>query len=205
MNPDDNDLTIIGQLISKYSNKASPLTSTIFGYFIEYKFHEMLSNKYGGHKVEHSVKLKGLNSSDIDILVTPQPNEYIAIEIKPGNVLQDELSMEKIGKNMCLRTKGLIDERTGKILEIWLVVYSLGLNKEQDLGKYLLNEEEKNNICSLEKIIKDCHEFPVLLRVKHYIIKSNRLREDRHIYQNFMRNPINIEEINDLFPFDLDN
>jgi len=196
MKPEGNELTVIGQLISKYSNRESPFTRTIFGYFMEYKFHETLSKKYGAAKVEHSVKVIGMNSSDIDILITPDFGKFIAIEIKPINILQYSYKMKDVGVKMSERIKGLLSERKGKIDEIWLMVYTLGGKIKENL---LLDDVAKENIDQLIEMIKNEFNYPVVFRVKHYMVQANKLNQEDFIYKKFMKSPLKYDEIQELF------
>jgi len=202
MKPEGNELTVIGQLISKYSNRESPFTRTIFGYFMEYKFHESLSKEYGADKVEHSVKVIGMNSSDIDILITPEHGKFIAIEIKPVNILQYSYKMNDVGIKMSERIKGLLSEREGKIDEIWLMVYTLGGKIKEN---FLLDDVAKKNIDQLIEMIKNEFNYPVVFRVKHYMVQANKLNQEDFIYKKFMKSPLNFDEIQELFSNEIKN
>jgi hypothetical protein len=137
-----------------------------------------------------------MNSSDIDIIITPDLGKFIAIEIKPINILQYSYKMKDVGDKMSERIKGLLSERKGKIDEIWLMVYTLGGKIKENL---LLDDVAKENIDQLIEMIKNEFKYPVVFRVKHYMVQANKLNQEDFIYKKFMKSPLKYDEIQELF------
>jgi len=191
------DLTIIGQLIAKYSQQASPFTTTIFGYFIEHKLYECYSKKYGREKVEHSFKYEGMGSEDIDIIITPEKHQFISIEIKPFYVLEDSEKMQKITDAFIKRVPIAKEKgERGNPSEIWLLLYSYPETKEETKT---LSESELEIVNKLSINLKEKFYPDIVFRVKHLFIVKNKLNGERHIYQTFMKKIIEIDEIKEIF------
>jgi putative CRISPR-associated protein (TIGR02619 family) len=191
---DSHELTIVGSLISKYSEQASPFTETIFGYFIEHKVFECYANEYGKDKVEHSVKA-GKGSEDIDILITCKEDEFIPVEIKPAYVLNDEDRLCKIKKAFIYRVNTVKTER-GKPREIWLLTYSYSDSKND---AYNLGKDECELLKKVEEDLRREIDQNLQFRVKHFFIEKNKLGSERHVYQTFMKTTLKVETIKDLF------
>lgn len=190
---DSHELTIVGSLISKYSDQASPFTETIFGYFVEHKVFECYANEYGKDKVEHSVKV-GKGSEDIDLLITCKEDEFIPIEIKPAYVLKDEDRLCKIKEAFIDRVNAIKTER-GKPCEIWLLTYSYSDGKNDT---YNLGEDECEILKKVNEDLKREIHQDLQFRVKHFFIKRNKLGSERHVYQTFMKTTLKVEAIEDL-------
>lgn len=193
--PDSCDLTIIGHLLSKYSDRASPFTEMIFGYFIEHKIYECFSSVYGRERVEHSVRLPGMSSEDIDILITPEDGQFVAIEIKPSVVLGENEAMNKVKNAFIERVKAAKTER-GEPTELWLMVYSYTDNKNETR---ILYENEKEILEEVSHNFKTEIHNNIIFKVMHFFIESNKLGGERHIYQTFMKSPLKSEKIRIIF------
>lgn len=194
---DSIDLTIIGQMLAEYSKNASPFTATIFGYFIEHKIYEMLAGKYGPGKVEHSVKIKG--SEDIDILIKPENNKFISVEIKPSYRLDEIPYLNKTIKNIIDRSdaiSGTGEDKKGKAQEVWLMVYSYSFDKKE---KYVITNDKKNMLEGYANQIKQKLGNDVIFRVKHTFIFANKLGSERHIYHKFMKTKIKDTDVTEVF------
>mgnify|MGYP001290205036 CR=1 FL=1 len=195
--PDSRDLTIVGILLSQYSNRASPFTERIFGYFIEHKVNECYANdpKYGREKVEHSVKLEGMGTEDIDVLITPEAGKFISVEIKPSNVLGDAGKMQSIQEAFITRVNIAKTER-GKPVEIWLLVYSY-TDKKNDTRS--MTDNEKAIAENLAKEIRKGIDDDLTFKVLHFFIERNKLSGESHIYQTFMKKPLKSDKIKEIF------
>lgn len=194
--PDNYDLTILGQLIRKYSNTASPFTLTIFGYFIEYKLFEYYLKEYGPNNVEHSVKAKG--SEDIDILITLQDKKIIPVEIKPSTYLDDKSKMQDIAEKIVRRTNTVIEtDNREKPSEVWLITYSYTDIKPTPLKS--LTDDEKENAEMVAQMVRNAFPEECSFCIKHFFIEQNRLNDERHVYQKFMKSPLKENIVKDIF------
>lgn len=192
---DSTELTILGQLIKRYSNNASPFTQTIFGYLIEYKLHESYARELGTDKVEHSVDVK---DGDIDLLITREDKSIIPVEVKPSNKLESE-ELTKIVLKLAERTKILLEMQPNRKppAEVWLITYSYTEKKETGRP---LSTLEKENLQRATDSIKGIFGNNVIFRVKHFYIKPNKLIQgERHIYHKFMKSRLPIKDIQDIF------
>lgn len=192
---DSKDLTIVGNLLSQYSNRASPFTETIFGYFIEHKVYEYFAIEYGRDKVEHSVKLEGMGSADIDILITPEQEKFIPIEIKPSYVLSNIDNMQRILKAFVERVNAAKSVR-GKVIEIWLLVYSY-TDKKNDVRS--LDCTEKTMSEELAEGLREGIDKDMTFKVLHFFIERNKLSSERHVYQTFMKTALKPTKIKEIF------
>lgn len=200
MKPDSCALTVVGNLVKQYSIRASPYTGTIFGYFIEYKFHEAYSKWYGADKVWHSVPA-GKGSEDMDLLIQNTDGNLIAVEIKPAARLQDEQQMEAIKTKMVRRVNHILESETyrgKKIGEIWLLVYTLA-DENTQLGARALTGEEQTYANTLAEDFRDNLDNKPVFRIKHFLVKRNNLSGERHVYQRFMKSELKEGEIKEIF------
>ena len=110
--------------------------------------------------------------------------------------------MKDVGVKMSERIKGLLSERKGKIDEIWLMVYTLGGKIKENL---LLDDVAKENIDQLLEMIKNEFNYPVVFRVKHYMVQANKLNQEDFIYKKFMKSPLKYDEIQELFSHEIKN
>ena len=201
---DSRDLTIIGSLISKYSQQASPFTQTIFGYLVEYKLDECYALKYGREKVQHGVKFGEMKGTeDIDIFIKPNANEFITMEVKhAGFVLDNETQMDKITKNLIFRAIQAKNSKQGTIKEIWLMLYSYTDIRN---NTFILTQAQTETLYKVSQAIKAANICcNALFIAKHFYIESNKSNEENrldgevHIYQNFMKSTLKIESIKDI-------
>lgn len=190
---DSKELSIIGSLLKKYSDRESPFTTTILGYFVEHKVAEYYQNEYGRDKVEHSFNPYGKGTEDIDVLIQPQPGHFISAEIKRSNVLEDEDVLSEIGKKMADRTKAAMASK-GEPEEVWLIVYTYTSSK----ASFELTENQLAILDNMEKEFDTSIKSGVIFRVKHFFIEKNKLGGERHVYQSFMKK--SLETISDLYP-----
>ncbi|MDZ4709992.1 MAG: hypothetical protein SH818_16450 [Saprospiraceae bacterium] len=193
--PESCDLTIIGNLIARYSDRASPLTGTIFGYLIEHKVFECYATKYGRELVEHSVKIEGEGSEDIDVLISPEALKFIAVEIKPVSVLEDNIKMEKIKKAFINRVNA-VKEKRGNPVELWLMLYSYTDSKNKTKT---LSDDEHLMLNEFAKAFKQGIYTGLVFKVKHFFIEKNNLSQERHIYQTFMKTTLKPDSIKDIY------
>lgn len=192
---ENRDLSIVGELISRYAEKMSPYTAIIFGYLIEYKLVEYYAKLYGGEKVLHSYEpVKGLG--DIDIFIKDKANTFIAVEIKPFNRLLSENYMQTIRENYSKRIKPLINSEN-QISEIWLILYSY--SKEKTDTKELDKSTKMMLSEYTEALKQDFGDDTFTFRVKHFFIHKNKLSSEKHIYQTFMKSSIKDNAVSDLF------
>ena len=195
------DLTLIGDLLRIYSQKASPFTETIFGYFIEHKVFECYAKEYGRDKVQHSVKFGEMNGSDdIDIFIQPKEGEFITVESKHAEfVLPNSLEMEKIIKNLIFRANQAHNDGQGNPSEIWLMLYSYSSINDKNNQFNLLVEykEELDNIINAIQQDDICKK--AIFKAKHFFIVENKLKDKRHVYQDFMRDSLKIKNIIDIY------
>lgn len=192
---ENRDLSIVGELISRYAEKMSPYTAIIFGYLIEYKLVEYYAKLYGGEKVLHSYEpVKGLG--DIDIFIKDKANTFIAVEIKPFNRLLSESYMQTIRENYSKRIKPLINPEN-QISEIWLILYSY--SKEKTDAKELDKSTKMMLSEYTEALKQDFGDDTFTFRVKHFFIHKNKLSSEKHIYQTFMKSSIKDNAVSDLF------
>lgn len=190
------ELTIIGQMLKEYSVNASPFTATIFGYFIEYKIYEALAQHFGAENVEHSVKLSGMGSGDIDILIRLDSNALITIEIKPSyRLFEKEYLKDTVGK-IIKRVSTISEDRNQEIKETWLMLYSYSSDKNDTFS---LNSETEEILHSYGQQIKAELRENVLFKIVHIYIYANKLGTERHIYQKFMKTKVKYEDIKEVF------
>jgi len=194
---ENRDLTIIGNLLAQYSNKVSPFTETIFGYLIEYKIHECYSQEYGRENVEHSVKVKGLGSEDIDLLITLPENsqEFIAVEIKPFGRIEEESSLDDITAKFIARVNGVVKER-GIPVELWLLVYDYTDSPKSEKD---IDESVKSMLQTVALKLQEAINTDLIFKVKYFPIKKNKLNQERHVYHTFMKGSLKIDIIRDIF------
>ena len=194
---ENRELTIIGKLLAKYSSKASPFTSIIFGYLIEYKIHECYSKEYGRENVEHSVKIEGLGSGDIDILITfPEDSQkFIAVEIKPFDRLEEKSKLDDITDNFIKRVNGVAKKR-GTPIELWLLVYDYTDSPKSEKD---INESVKSMLQIVASKLQDAINTDLIFKVKYFPIQKNNLTQERHVYQRFMKSALKIDTIKDIF------
>lgn len=55
--PNSRELSIIGNLLAKYSNQASPFTQNIFGYLVEHKLDSVMQLNMGTKKYSMALNL----------------------------------------------------------------------------------------------------------------------------------------------------
>lgn len=189
---DSRELSIIGNLLKKYSDRESPLTYTIFGYFVEHKVAEYYQNLYGREKVIHSFNPFGKGTEDIDILVELDGGQFISAEIKPSYVLDDEEFLSKIASNMVARTNAAMPSK-GTPKEAWLIVYTYTSAKTS----IQLSEVQINYLKYLHEKFTCEIDSGIVFTVKHFFIEKNELKQERHIYQSFMKK--SLKEITDLY------
>lgn len=191
---DSTQLSIIGSLLKKYSDRESPFTNTIFGYFVEHKVAEYYQNEYGRDKVEHSFNPYDKGTEDIDVLILPETGYFISAEIKPDYVLEDEAFLSKITKNMIDRTKAAMSSK-GVPKEVWLIVYSYTSFSKPS---FQLTQTQEELLGSMQKEFYCAIGNEIAFRVKHFFIEKNKLGGERHIYQSFMKK--SLKTISDLYP-----
>ena len=189
------ELSIVGELISRYAEKMSPYTAIIFGYLIEYKLVEYYAKLYGGENVLHSYEPIG-GLGDIDIFIKDKEDSFIAVEVKPFNRLLYQSYMQPIRENYVKRIKPLINSNN-QLSEIWLILYSYS-NLKTDVKE--LDKSTKMMLSEYTEALKqDFGDDTFTFRVKHFFIHKNKLSSEKHIYQTFMKSSIKDNDVSDLF------
>ncbi|GCD78003.1 hypothetical protein JCM31826_14850 [Thermaurantimonas aggregans] len=175
---DNTKLTPLGIILSEYlKDKASPLTGTIMGYFVEYKLYKYYQTKFDCNKVKHSVKTK--DGGDIDLVIKPNETSKIGIEVKPASVLENTYdSWTHLLAHFPSRVKSLEN-----INEIWLILYG-----------------ESENSVNVETVmqLKERFDMNIDFKCKFLKIQKSKQSQERHIYQDFFKSDIKDSQLIDI-------
>ena len=172
------NLTPLGIILREYlKDKESPLTGTIMGYFVEHKLYKYYQTKFACSKVKHSVKSKP--DGDIDLVIEPDENSKIAIEVKPVSVLENPFdSWTQLLDKFPTRVQSL-----DNVSAVWLILYG---ENESSVNKDTVRE------------LKEKIDANISFKCKFLKVQKSKQSQERHIYQDFFKSDIKDSQVIDI-------